>query len=283
MRKIKWNDRAFSSANAIQREQFASILKKSAGSTTPFNDKFFEVIDKRRGELGKLQQTLFFLQLPTFIYLVLILTGTDVNLNLFGITAGKNLREPFILVSSGLALWTSFIGHHRGVLENILRANNDRLSKGDAQKANFLNVSYGLEVFYWTVPNNPDWNISKWHIASAIFFVVATVVLVLLAFAGVAAVHFSTLLEIYRHPNFSPLATIITITFVALSDTVALSSFALQSGILPYRNYERLHKLDRLRTSNPKKYDDLITSMAKSHRDRSLLKKIFVRPTLPNL
>ncbi|WP_426526786.1 hypothetical protein [Bradyrhizobium sp. McL0615] len=279
MRPVKTTFPAFSSGDAVQTEHFRTILRKSS-SAGPFNDKFFEMIDKRRGELGQLQRAIFFLQLPTFVYLVLLLTGTDVNLNLFGITAGKNLREAFILISSALGLWVTWIGHHKGVLGNMLRSNNDRLAKGDAQKATFLNFAYGLDFSFLVGPNHPDWNLSRWHLIWASLFVIALLALLALFVTGVGAVHIMTLLEVYRHPNFSPLASGITIIFVALTDIITASSFALTSGVLPYRSSENLARLSRIRETNPEKWDQLITSAVMNHRKKGFFRRILGRPII---
>jgi hypothetical protein len=82
----------------------------------------FESVDRLRGENSKLQQTLLFIQLPVYICLVLLVSGTDVNLTVFGITATKNLREALIVLSAGLAVWATFLNNQAEALSSLVRA-----------------------------------------------------------------------------------------------------------------------------------------------------------------
>src|SRR3954465_2762908 len=99
MRGIKSKYSVFATIDRLRVDKFLSLLQGSA-SDKIFTDKFFDTIEKRRGELAKLQQTLFLFQLPIFIYLVLVLAGIDINLSVLGIAAGKNLREVLVLISA---------------------------------------------------------------------------------------------------------------------------------------------------------------------------------------
>jgi hypothetical protein len=280
MRKIKDSYAVFATMAQIQTDRFRSVL--TSGRDEPaFNDKFFEMIDRRRGELGKLQQTIFFLQLPTFMYLVLVLAGIDVNLSLFGIAAGKNLREALVLVSSGLGLWATLISSQKTTLENMLRAKNEKLAKGDKEKREFLNAGYGLQPFVFSPPINPQWRLRLAHFLMGIILI-ASVILMMLAVLDVAlAVHVMTLLEVYRHPNFSPPATGLVIAFVILADVISVSWIALASGVLPYKSQERTTGLVKLADTDPEAAKKVVSAIIEKHSKKSLVMRLLTRPVIP--
>jgi hypothetical protein len=90
-----------------------------------------------------------------------------------------------------------------------------------------------------------------------------------------------TILEVYRHPNFSALATAFVIGFVLLIDAISLSWFVFSSGMLPYGSDERMQRLLRLKDSNPKRYDEVITAMVHKHRQKPWLLRRWTRPKIP--
>jgi hypothetical protein len=133
----------FATSDNLIVEKFRSLLQGGANDKI-FNEKFFDVVERRHGELGKQQQALFFFQIPIFIYLILVLAGIDINLSILGISAGKNLREVLVLISAGLGVWGAWANNQKGAIEGMLKARNERLAKGDKEKLDFLNVGYGL-------------------------------------------------------------------------------------------------------------------------------------------
>ncbi|MBR0855473.1 hypothetical protein [Bradyrhizobium liaoningense] len=278
-RNFKSSRPLFASSRKINSERFKEALR--AGSKDALADKIFEAADRRRGEIGKLQQTIFFLQLPVFIYLVLLVSGTDVNLNMFGITATKNLREALIVVSAGLGLWSAWLTHQAEVLESLLRARHERMSKGNANTLELLNVAFGIEKFTLPRPSDPFVNYGKLHLAAAVVFVFAIVTLLLLIFFTIATVHYMTLLDIYRHPNFGPTFTWIVMGFVVLADTVTASWLALQSGVVPFKNSDRLMRLNHLYDTAPARAQALVQQMVQRHYKKGWLRRTFTRPTLP--
>lgn len=278
-RNFKNSRPLFATAAKLNRERFNEILRKAGKDV--ITDKAFESADRRRSDIGKLQQTIFFLQLPAFIYLVLLISGTDVNLNMFGITATKNLREALIEISAGLGLWSAWLNHQVDVLESILQAKNERLAKGNADTLNVLNTAYGLEKFTIPKPIDPMIGYSTLQAAAVVVFGLAIVALILLLTVTVAAVHYFTLLDIYRHPNFGPLFTFIVISFVVLADTITFSWIAIQSGILPYANRDRLMRLGKLYDTDPQKAQSIVRQMMQQHLGKGWLRRSFTRPTIP--
>jgi hypothetical protein len=280
LRKIKKSYAVFAAPTQIQKEQFRSLLQKG-NEDTVFDQKFFEMVDRRRGEFGKLQQTLFFLQVPTFVYLVLVLAGIDVNLSLLGITAGKNLREALVLISSALGLWASLISSQKMVLESMLHARNEKLARGNKETIDFLDAGYGLLPFVWSKPADPNWSLSRLHIVSAVILVVAVILFFVALLAVVLTVHVMTLIEIYRHPNFSFTATIVVISFVTLVDVISLSWTAISSGILPYRSRERINRLAKLMDSDPDASKKVFAAIVEKQMKKGPLMRILTRPVIP--
>jgi hypothetical protein len=271
--------RAFATASRLHRERYIATIKK-AGSGA-LTDKVFESAARINGEIGKLQQTLFFLQLPTFIYLVLLLSGTDVNLTVFGITATKNLREALLVVSAGLGLWSAWLSHRSDVLESLLRAKNECDAKGGSDRLEVLNTAAGLEKL--TIPRQMDPAISAsgLHMIAAVILVLAIVALLLLLLASVATVHYLTLIDIYRHPNFGPKFTFVVIAFVLLADTVSFSWITFQLGIVPYKNHTSLFRLGKLFDTDPAKANAIVAEMMRQHSTKGFLRRHLSRPRLP--
>jgi hypothetical protein len=279
MRKIKSSYSTFSRPASFQIDQFRTLLRSHDDKVLP--EKFFEMVDRRRGDLAKLQQTLFFLQVPTFMFLTLALAGSDVNISLFGLTVGKNLREALILVSSGLGLWTSWVGSQKQTLENILRAKHQKMSKGNKLVADMLNAGYGLDILSLPTPTEKHLNISGWHVFFIILFVIAAVGITIAGAFGIAYVHIITLIEIYKHPNISFTASLIVITFVAMADAISFSWLMVSTGVLPYRNNERISRLAKLIDTSPQQSQKVFDKIMKQHKEKSLWRRILTRPTIP--
>src|SRR5262249_40448348 len=121
MKMLKKTYPVFATSDQVRTQKFLSLLQGGRNDKI-FTDKFFETIEKRRADLGKLQQTILLLQLPTFAYLVLVLTGIDVNLSILGIAAGKNLRELLVVVSAGLGLWITLVTNEKSAIDSMLKA-----------------------------------------------------------------------------------------------------------------------------------------------------------------
>jgi hypothetical protein len=277
MRRIKVFDAVFAKTSSLQIERFGSVLRRSH----VFDDKFFEMIDRRRADYEKLLQTILFLQIPTTAYLVLVLAGVDVNLSILGIAAGKNLREVLVIVASGLGLWSAYVRNQKSVIENMLHARAERMAKGDAAILEFIKAGYGLSPFIFEQPTNTLWSPSILRILSLFLFVASLVLLLIFIAGATLAVHVLTLVEIYHHPNFSRLATEFTISFVIVADAVSLCWTLAMSGAIPYRSHERISRYLKLREQDPEAAQAIMRRMVELHLKRPWLLRIITRPKLP--
>lgn len=278
-RKLKTRYAVFLTAENVRTENFLSLLRSPRGQTV-FNDKFFESVEKYRNELNQSQQKLFLFQLPIFIFLVLILTGTEISLNVLGITVGKNLREVMVVISAALGLGTAWLNNEKTTTQSILKAQNIHAAHDNKEVLEYLNAGKGLSPMIISSPTNAYVSPSGFQVVAMGVFIVASLTMFVALIALMLSVHIGILIDIYRHPNFSSGITAVVISFVILSDTLTLSWHGF-TGLLPYTSRERLAKWHALKEKDPDRYDEVLKKIARDHLNKPLPLRWLTRPKLP--
>ena len=280
MKNLKTRFNAFATSDAVRYERFKWLLSRS-GSEKVFSEKFFDAVEKRCDAITKLQIQLFWLQVPIFVYLVLIVTGTDTNVSFLGITAGKNLREVLVVTSALLALWVTWLNNEKDGLKSMLKARNYRLAKGNVSYLEYLNAGHGIVPLTAVSPIEAHLTRTPAQLFALTGMAIIAIILFLMAIVFGYCVHILALIEIYRHPNFSTTATFGVISFVLLADFLAIFWHLSISGVLPYESTERLMRYAKLSEANPEKASAILKQAAESYFKQGRLKRFLTRPKLP--
>ena len=97
------------------------------------------------------------------------------------------------------------------------------------------------------------------------------------------AVQMLNLLEVYRHPNFSPSLSIFVIVYVSLGDISAALIWLLRKSVQPYQTLEDFEKLKTLKSVDEAAYKAIIQRMVREHQSKGIITRIFGRPKMPRL
>jgi len=280
MTALQTSEAVFAPASKLRTERFLFLLRNDVDGKI-FTERFFDAVDRRRASIAKLQQTLFFLQIPIFIYLALIISGVDANVTVLGVSAGKNLREALVVTSAVFGLWSSWANNESDGLQSIIKARNHKIAKGNKDAIDFLDVGYGISPPGIVDPMDNYWTKSLIQKATLAGFALSMMLLMLMVIVLGIGLHIAALVQIHEHPNFSPFATKLIMTFVILADFVTISWRVATSGLLPYRSHERAILYAKLLETDQVRAQAIMREVVLKHRKKGFLRRHFTRAKLP--
>jgi hypothetical protein len=250
-----------------------------------FDQKFLDGLEKRRELLEGRNFKVLAIQIPLFLLLAVSLINQDVKLSIvgFSIDGARGLREILLVITSILGLMASGFNRELGDIKEIMKGAVEKLSQGNADSREFLNVRYGLSEFAYGRTFDPHLHTGNFHLVWAVL-ILMPMLLLLGALVGVAlSVQFLNLREILLHPNFSPTVSVMVIVFVAAVDLVIGVTAWLRRGPQPFQTLEDSNKLSRLEWKDRAKYDAIINDIVKRHLAKGTIRRLLTRPKMKRL
>jgi hypothetical protein len=280
----RWTTTRWILPSKIRAERYAQ-LHGSSKYNVIFDQKFLEGLERRRDLLESRNYKLMALQAPLFLLLAFGLLDLDVKVSIagFSIEGVRGLRELLLTISSVLGVASSALSRQIGDVTEILKAATMKMSGGQREVNNLLNVRYGLEEL--ASPHVFDQSLSTGRgYILALSAAAVPALLVVIAAVGVAlAVQFLTLREIWLHPNFSSIVSVAVIAFVVSADLTTFAHYWLQRWLQPLQTDADFKKLTKLEWKDRAKYDAIIKEIAVQHARRGFFSKLLFRPHMPRL
>lgn len=225
-------------------------------------------------------------QIPLLLLLALAVVEIDVKVSLLGFSADgvKSLREILLVLSTTLVL--IFIPTSSAVLslKEMLGAVVDHQAKGNDDLQDFLEVRYGLSDVFSIRSFASELEASTWFQTSlAIILLVSIVMMGLMLLSTAFGLHILNLIEVYKHPNFSFLASLMVIIYVVLGDVFVLGWWLISQGYQPYKTHEDAQKLHSLLKTDRKAAEKILREVAVKYHARGFIRRFLTRPKLPKL
>jgi hypothetical protein len=275
----KWTTTRWVFPRKIRSERYGQ-LHGSTKYKDVFDQQYLDGLEKRRDILESRIYKLGALQVPLFLLLAFSLVNLDAKVSIagFSIEGVRGLREILLVISSIIGVESSSIARQLGDLKELMKAATEKISGGQADARNFLNVRYGLEELSDISKFDQSLQIGKFQIAMLLLAGLPYLVVVLALVVIVLAVQFLTLREIWFHPNFSPGISVAVIVFVVATDIATLFLSWLHRGWQPFQTLEDKNKLDKLQWRDKAKYDEINNEIASQHMRRGFFSKLVYRP-----
>jgi hypothetical protein len=284
VRKIKLSTVRWRSPSKLRKQRLQELLGKR-NLDAVLGPEFVSGIEARKDLLEERELRLLALQLPVFLLLTFSLIGNDINANLFGISTDgvKGIREVLLVFSTTLGLYSILTTWSLLSLKEMLTAAVEKAANKNGDLKDFLEVRYGLsDVFSlgsYSDELKPTWP----QLTAAIIAAICLICLLLMLAVMSCGVHILNLVEVYRHPNFSPLASTIVVSYVVLGDIGIAMCWIMWHAVQPYKSYEDADKLARLLKTDPKAGQKIIKEIVDKHQSKGRIRRVLTRPKMPRL
>lgn len=283
MRRIRLTTTRWRSLSALRQDGFRDMLGRKSMAKVLGPD-FVKGIEARRDTLESRQLTMWAWQFPVLLLLALSLLNLDLTAAVFGISIKslKSAREVLLLLSAGLAALSLPVQWSISALNEMLEAVASKEADGDEELKAFLDVRYGVSAFLRPLP--PNELMPSWSPIVLLILAVIGILIFMLALLGISlAIHVANLIEVYRHPNFSPIVSWLVISFVVIGDVAILSWWLLEHAVQPWQTYEDFRKLERMRKIDRAAAEKIIKEAFAKHRAKGPLRRLLGRPQIPKL
>ena len=144
MRRPILTTRSWQLPSRLRQDRFRELL--ISAEYNAFDDNLMVAIEKRRDLIEGRQIKLIAIQAPLFLLLAFSLLNIDLNVSVAGFSAAtsKALREVVLVISSVFGLGIAAFGRQIVYLNEMLKAEIERKSKGNAFALGFLELRYGV-------------------------------------------------------------------------------------------------------------------------------------------
>jgi hypothetical protein len=258
---------AWRNAGDLRRQRFYEVLT-AQGKDGLFDDKYIELIQKRRSSSYKIAFRVFSLQMPILIFLVLSLIPVAASVSVLGISpsANRNLREMLLIVSGLLGMAAAGLNLHAVILSEILGAYSEKRSRGDAKLKGYLNIGYGVDFAVLPETSDRNLNTSGWYAA----FIAVMGLGILLLFAVVLitgfAIHVLVLRDVYVDPSFSQGVSIGVIVFVLFTDAFTVGLTLFTNGPVLMKDFTNANTVLKIFEKDPEKGAAIYKKIAESQK-----------------
>jgi hypothetical protein len=245
---------AWRSAADLRKQRFYEVLG-AHGRGGLFDDKYIELIQKRRSSSYKIAFRVFSLQMPILIFLVLSLIPVDASVSVLGISpsANRNLREMLLTVSGLLGVAAAGLNLHAVILSEILSVYAEKRSKGDAKLKGYLNIGYGVEFAVLPETSDKNLNTSGWYAAFIAVMGLGMILLLAILLITGFAIHVLVLRDVYVDPSFSRGVSVGVIVFVLFTDAFTAGLSLFTSGPVLMKDLTNANTVLKIFEKDPEK------------------------------
>ncbi|MHB8269259.1 hypothetical protein [Bradyrhizobium sp.] len=270
------------SAADLRRQRFYEVLA-AQGKDGIFDDKYIELIQRRRSSSYKMAFRVFSLQMPILIFLVLSLIPIDASVSVLGISPSGNrhLREMLLIVSALLGVAAAGLSHHAAILSEILSAYTEKRSRGDAKIKGYLGIGYGVD--FAVLPETSDVNLkpSGWYAAFIGVMALAVILLLLALLLTGFTIHLLVLRDVYVDPSFSRGVSVGVIVFVLLTDLFSAGLSLLGNGPVLLKDFTNANAIFKIFERDAEKGTAIYKKIAVMHAEKPWLIRRFSRVKMP--
>lgn len=269
------------SAADLRKQRFYEVLAKARKGV--FDDKYIELIQRRRTSNYKIAFRVFSLQMPILIFLVLSLIPIDASVSVLGITpsGNRNLREMLLVFSGLLGMAAAGLNHHAAVLSEILSAYAEKQSRGDEKIKEYLGIGYGVNFAVLPDTSGVNLKTSGWYAAFIVLLVMALVLLIVVVLLAAFTIHLLVLRDVYVDPSFSHGVSVGVIVFVLLTDVFTVGLGLLNNGPVLLKDFTTSNAVFKIFERDEEKGTAIYKKIAEGHSKKPWLIRRFSRVKMP--
>jgi hypothetical protein len=270
------------SAADLRRQRFYEVLG-AHGKDGLFDDKYIELIQKRRSSSYKIAFRVFALQMPILIFLVLSLIPIDGNVSVLGLSpsGNRNLREMLLIASGLLGIAAAGLNHHAAILSEILTAYSEKRSRGDAKIKGYLNIGYGVDFAVLPETGDKNLNTSGWYLAFIALMGLAVILLLVVILITAFTIHLLVLRDVYVDPSFSRGVSVGVIVFVLLTDAFTVGLGLLSGGPVLLKDFTNANAAQKVFDRDPERGSAIYKGIVDDHLRKPWLIRRFTRVKMP--
>jgi len=280
VRKPKLHTISWTKISTLRKQKFDALLSKHGEI---FDEKFIEMVQKRRERLLNLTLKLTAIQVPILAFLTFALIPVDASVSVLGISpaTNRNLREILIVFSAITGLLAVGLSVNRQTLSDIVQAYVDKRSKSDNEANEYLSIGHGLS--FASLPNSDYGLLSfgRGYLMLLLLLIFLVISLFIITVGAALALHVLILRDIYYYPSYSHAVSLLVISLVIACDLLGLIWTLLATGFWPMQNLERLHALSRIEEKTPQRAKEIYKEMAMRYYKKPWLLRLITRPRLP--
>jgi hypothetical protein len=267
-------------ASSIRKQRYRYVLANQSLSKI-FDDKFFEMVERRRNETDARHLKLVALQFPIFLCLVLVLLPGTIKFSFFGITPDdvRSLREALLVLSAVIGFGASLLASHSSHLKEILEARTERALETNEDAQKLYRVGYGIELEWW--PRPLEKGVERgfaFNLVTGLIWIIG-IALFLLLVVSAFVIQILLLSDIYSAPNYSRNVSIGVITFVVGTYFLSLLINIRRSGPVPYVTNEWKAIFHEWKKKRPEVHDGIMRVAELQHQNKGWLRRLLSRPT----
>ena len=238
----------------LRKQRFYEALG-AQGKDGIFDDKYIELIQRRRSSSYKIAFRVFSLQMPILIFLVLSLIPIQASVSVLGISpsANRNLREMLLIGSAFLGVAAAALNHHAAILSESLNAYAEKRSRGDAKIKGYLNIGYGVDFSVMPETSDANMNTSGWYLAFIGLMGFAMILLLAVLLITGFIIHVLVLRDVYVDPSFSRGVSVGVIAFVLLTDVLTVGLSLFNSGPVLMKDFTNANTVLKIFERDPEK------------------------------
>ena len=165
-------------------------------------------------------------------------------------------------------------------LKEVLESAVNHYSNDRPALTELLRIRYGLTDTSLAFAYDTDLMLSlPQKLLGALITLCVGFIIVFLA-SIVIGVQVLTLRAIYLEPNYSQFVSLLVIFFALAVDLYLVGISILSRSIQPFATLADFKRLNEIKKTDRKQYDDILKDIAKHHFEKSLLIRLFTRPRM---